>query len=70
MQYGVALVSKYTGERTVLGSVFETSEDRQAYIDAEVCSRCFRTEIVYVHDGDVWINRHIGFAPRKQLEKT
>ena len=61
MKYGIALCSKHTGERTVLGSQFATLEERQAFIDKEVCTRCNRTEVVFIPDDHIWLNRHAGF---------
>ena len=71
MKFGISLFSKHTGEPVaILGAQFATLEERQAFIDKNVCTRCNRTEVIFIHDGAEWHDRHIGFVyPNRNTER-
>jgi hypothetical protein len=62
MTYGVCIHSKHTGERHYLGATFVTLEELQSYVDREVCTRCYRVEIVHISENSRWENSRVGFV--------
>jgi len=63
VKYGIRLYSKHCGDSIVLGSEFSTMDELKEYAEKNVCSRCNRYEIEYIHEGYVWIDKKRGFMP-------
>jgi len=68
MKYGIRLYSKHTGEGIVLGSTFKTTEELNEWAEKNVCTRCNRYEIEYVHDGYLWMDKHHGFVDPESMK--
>lgn len=65
MKYGIRLISKFTGSNVmVLGTQYDSQQEAREFFEKNCCPRFNRMELVYINDGDKYINGYIGFAPR------
>ena len=62
MKFVIVLRSKHTGDRSYLGSRYETEDEARAYADRTVCLRCNSVSIETVSDDAMWIGRREGFG--------
>lgn len=65
MKYGIKICSKHTGEEIYLGGIYDTFEEAEKVAQRDVCPRCNRWSIIKVREGDIWINKNIGFGARE-----
>lgn len=68
MKYAIKLHSKHTGEIIHLGSLYETQEEAEQYVEAEICKRCNSITIYSVPNNWVWKDRKTGFCDVKSAK--
>jgi len=61
-RFCIVLRCKHTGDEIHLGSMYDTIDEAQAYINSDVCLRCNYVNINHVMDGMVWSGKRSGFV--------
>jgi len=69
MKYYISLYSKYTGERIVLGSKYDTQESAIEYAEKNVCTKCNSYKVSITGNEYQWIDKHRGFVPPASIKK-
>lgn len=69
MKFGIALYSKYTGNRIILGSQFDSKDEATKYADKNCCHKCNSVSIIPIHDGNIWVDAKTGFMSEKLKEQ-
>lgn len=69
MKYYISLYSKFTGDRIVLGSKYNTQEAAIEYAENNVCTKCNSYKVSIIGNEYQWIDKHRGFVPPASIKK-